>query len=122
MHQYILLVEQDAEQRETTADYLTGMLPSVVVTSTSSSAEALQRVRTARFDLLITAQVLQPFSGVELIRRIRALGLTVPIVMHTSEDTIEAAALAAGASRFLAKGALAHLLRVVKALQAARPV
>ena len=120
MHQYILLVEQDAEQRETTADYLTGMLPSVVVTSTSSSAEALQRVRTARFELLITAQVLQPFSGVELIRRIRALGLTVPIVMYTSDDTIEAEALAAGASRFLAKGSYAHLLRVVNAVQLTR--
>jgi CheY-like chemotaxis protein len=121
VRRFILLVESDADQRATITDYLTGMLPSVVVTSTSSSAEALERVRTARFELIITAHVLQPFSGIELIRRIRALGLTVPIVMHTSDDTIETAALAAGASRFLVKNALAHLLRVVKALQAARP-
>lgn len=115
----ILLVDGSRDQQQIVMDYLRHGLPGVTIAAVDSSADALHQWPDA--DLIITANVLFPISGVELVQRIRMRSLTVPILMYTSDDTAVRGAQAAGATRFLDKGPLRMLLSTVYELCRASP-
>lgn len=69
--------------------------------------QALERCRTQQFDLLMVDQLLPGMTGIEFVKRIRAVKAfaDTPIVMVTSDETIslKQEALDAGVHAFLTK-------------------
>ncbi|MCA1818773.1 MAG: response regulator [Thermoplasmatota archaeon] len=74
-------------------------------THVKSGAEALEAAQEAPFAVGLVDYRLPDMSGIELVRRLRALGLTAPLVMLSSvqSDAIVERAMAAGATDFLVK-------------------
>ncbi|MFN3413350.1 MAG: sigma-54-dependent transcriptional regulator, partial [Thermoanaerobaculum sp.] len=70
-----------------------------------NGAEALEALSKARFDLIISDQRMPLVDGLELLRRLPALGVTVPVIMLTAygsiPDAVEAVRL--GAAEYLTK-------------------
>lgn len=77
------------------------------VEEAGGGAEALEKLRQGHFDAVLSDWNMEPVSGIELLREVRAdARLTrLPFVLMTAESTSEkiAAAQAAGASAYLVK-------------------
>jgi PAS domain S-box-containing protein len=77
------------------------------VTATTSSEEALEKVRTHAedFDLIITDQTMPNLSGIELVQEIRKIKLDMPIILCSGYSSVisEEGALALGIKKYLAK-------------------
>lgn len=114
MSSSILLVEPNSEQRQLFLEYLSHHLPHKSMTAVASSTDAWSHWPTAA--LVVTANLLYPFSGVELIKLIRAQDRLTPILMYSSDYAARHDAMAAGATRFLDKGPLLALLTNVREL------
>jgi signal transduction histidine kinase/CheY-like chemotaxis protein len=71
----------------------------------SDGAEAVAAVQSERFDVVLMDQCMPVLSGPDAARRIRALGMTVPIVAMTASNLQEdaEACRAAGMDAFLSK-------------------
>src|SRR6185295_12513257 len=78
-----------------------------------SPLRALRRIKAETPDLLITTLVMRELGGFEVIRRVRGLGLSIPIVMITGygneKTAIEATRL--GVSDYLEKPVAPEELR-----------
>nr|WP_274607224.1 response regulator [Paracraurococcus ruber] len=76
---------------------------------------ALERVRTTRFDLVISDWNMEPMTGLDLLKQIRAdAGLArMPFIMVTAESKTEnvIAAKQAGASQYIVKPFTAETLK-----------
>lgn len=82
----------------------------------SNSVEAVEFIRQRRVDLILTAYLLPQIDGLQFISTVRSMNAHVPILM-LSGVPIKAAALARGATGFVAKGALwTHLAAIVRQL------
>jgi two-component system response regulator RegX3 len=92
--------------------------PSARVTAVRSAEDALAAYDQGGADLFLTDHHMPPgMSGLELIQALRSRRVTVPVVMVSGDDQLEADALAVGATSFMAKGgALAPMVRAVTAL------
>jgi putative two-component system response regulator len=75
------------------------------VVSAASGEEALQLLRTQRFDLLLTDQAMPGMSGIELAEATARIHPDVPIVLLTGNTDVELAkaSLRRGASDFVTK-------------------
>ena len=75
------------------------------VVSVASGEEALELVRSQRFDLLLTDQAMPGLSGIELAEVVARIHPDVPIVLLTGHTDVELAkaSLQRGASDFVAK-------------------
>ena len=71
----------------------------------ASSVDALDYLRRERVDLILTAYLVAPIDGLQIISIIRGFNAHVPICMVSSVP-MQAAALARGATAFLAKARL----------------
>ena len=81
--------------------------------------EGLTRALSDPFDLLILDWMLPDLSGIQILRRLRAAEVNVPVLMLTARDQIEdrVEGLDAGADDYLPKPfAFAELLARVRAL------
>jgi len=91
------------------------------VTATTSSTEALEKVRTHadEWDLIVTDQTMPDLSGVELAREIMKIKPDMPIILCSGYSSIvsEKDALAFGIKKYVMKpvdtGTLAHIVREV---------
>lgn len=79
--------------------------PDIEVLPFSNSVEAADCLRRQQVDLIVTAYLVSPMDGLQLISIVRAFDAHVPICM-TSSVPIEAAALSRGATAFVPKAAL----------------
>lgn len=99
----VLIVDDDPELRR----FLTGELSveGYKVVAAGSAQEALTRVREAHPDLVVLDWTLPDFSGLEVCRRMRASGITTPVLMLTARDDVpeRVQALDAGADDYLTK-------------------
>jgi two-component system chemotaxis response regulator CheY len=92
-------------------------LESFGVTNTVETGDGLQAIElykaTGGFDLVLTDWNIRGKSGIELIREIRTLDKTVPIVMVTteSEKSRVLEAIAAGVTDYLVKPFTTDVLR-----------
>lgn len=94
--------------------------PDIEVLPFSNSVEAADYLRRQRVDLIVTAYLVAPMDGLQLIGIVRAFDAHVPICM-TSSVPIEAAALARGATAFVPKAAIwPELGNMVTTLRSAR--
>lgn len=70
-----------------------------------NGSDGLQAAAAASFSACLVDYRLPDMSGVELCRRLRAMGIAVPVILLSSvqSDEVVARAMAAGASEFLVK-------------------
>ena len=75
------------------------------VETAASGPEALERLRSSTFALVVTDQIMPGMSGLELLREIRRQWPRLPVVIVTAHGTVETAvdAMKAGASDFIPK-------------------
>ncbi len=90
------------------------------VASASTGEDALERLTTGSIDLVLLDLTLPDIDGLEVLRRLRATGSAVPVVVLTSRSDPKdrAAAVSLGANRYLVKPfPLADLVEVVAAIR-----
>lgn len=99
----ILLVEDEPKLRRSLAEGLG--LENWHVTSAASGQEAQRELNSQPFDLIVLDWMLPDCDGLEVVRRLRAQGSTVPILMITARGGANAEAVAkeSGATGYLAK-------------------
>lgn len=84
----ILVVDDDSDLRQMLARYLSDRGYQVV--QAGDGEEALRQIRRQRPDILIVDQMMPRMDGLELVRRLRGAGDTLPIVMLTARaETID---------------------------------
>ena len=87
-----ILIVDDEESLRLTFEMLLKRAGYVSVTGVSSFDEAIAAVEQEDFDLVISDIVLQGASGIDLLRQIKEMGKTCPVVMITGYPNIETAA------------------------------
>ena len=99
----ILVVDDDENLRWVTQTQLEDA--GYLVTTVSSGQEALAALESDRFSLVITDLKMPQMSGLELLRRVRALDGEMPVVIITAFGTIQSAveAVKGGAYDYLTK-------------------
>lgn len=118
----ILVAEDDPSFGSLLADILESAGHKAVLVD--DGAKALEALRQGSYDLLISDQRMPVVDGLELLRRLPALNVVVPVIMLTAygsiPDAVEAVRL--GAAEYLTKPlpSPAALLAVVKRLLAPR--
>jgi two-component system response regulator MprA len=111
----VLVVDDDPELRE----FLLGELAmeGYACEAAASGQSALQALRGQSWDLVLLDWGLPDFSGVEVCERLRATGVTTPVLMLTAHDEVaeRVRALDAGADDYLTKPfSIAELLARVR--------
>lgn len=103
MRKQALVVDDDPEIREVLTDYLQG--ERFEVRQAASGEEAIHRMLTFRPQVVLLDIALPGFSGMETLRRIKALPRKTCVVMVSGLDDVETArrALALGASDYVTK-------------------
>lgn len=86
----ILVIDDEESLRNTFQFFLQNEGYSPVVTA-STYEEALNEINDRHFDLIISDIVLGGSTGIDLLRRVRELGHTCPVVMITGYPTVETA-------------------------------
>lgn len=99
----VLVVDDEHAVRRVVARILTA--DGWDVTTAENAEEAIEFVREARFDVVISDVSMPGMDGLSLLREIRGVDLDVPVLMLTGEPTLEraTAALEYGAFRFFSK-------------------
>ncbi len=99
----LLVVEDDPEMRRLLREGLAGSGFCVVVAREGS--EALETVRSAPVDVVITDLVMPGMPGRELLEEVRRLAPDIPVIITTAFGTIESAvdSIKAGAFQYVRK-------------------
>jgi len=99
----ILIVEDDRQLRQSVARGLRE--DSYAVDQAADGEQALAHTAAHEYDAIILDILLPKFDGIEVCRRLRAGGVTAPILMLTALDAVEQriAGLDAGADDYLTK-------------------
>ena len=99
----LLIVDDDPELRR----FLQGELEAErhAVETASTGQQALMRIRQGGLELVLLDWTLPDFSGLEVCRRMRASGISTPVLMLTARDAVSerVEALDAGADDYLTK-------------------
>src|SRR4051794_30587622 len=118
----VLLVDDNQEILDRVAAILSPAC--VIVGSVKDGMAALDAVAALRPDVVVLDISMPGMNGLEVARRLRRAGSTVPLVFLTIHDDVELvqAAQAAGGIGYVAKTLLpSHLLVAVKEARAGRP-
>lgn len=89
------------------------------ITTATSGEDAWEHLSSSGFDLVVTEYKMGKMNGVELIKRIRGLELSVPVILLSGYvDALGLTESTTGADLVLAKSAneVTHLLRAVSRL------
>jgi CheY-like chemotaxis protein len=98
---HILIAHDHGLLRSLLVQLVAQIYSSATITAVTNGAEALNATTQHDTDLLITDNHMPGMSGADLIGALRAQQATCPILMVSSDSSLEAAALAVGANRFL---------------------
>jgi CheY-like chemotaxis protein len=124
----VLTVDDDVESSEILRASLVAL--GYVVDHSSHGADALMAVRLVRPDVVLLDIRMRPLGGMEVLKHIRALDATVPVIMVTAADdpSLIREAREMGAYGYLVKPVEDHRLRrmlaeaVTRSRQDWRPV
>ena len=83
----VLIAEDDRELRQLFAHVLTRN--SYTVTGVSNGQEALDAMENDYFDLIISDIMMPVMDGYELVRQLREVGNTTPVLMITAKDAFD---------------------------------
>ena len=111
----ILVVEDDAENRAAMVKVLEAA--GYTVLETDNGQQALDVINEENIDILVTDLRLPVMDGVELLKRAKAMGQDIEVIMITGHGTVEIAveAIKEGAYDFITKPVKkAQLLRAVE--------
>ncbi len=99
----ILIVDDEASARDTLADYLQEC--GFPVDTTDSGINAIEMLDQKRYGLIISDLLMPHMDGIELTKKIKSMGLQIPIIVITGYATIERAveSMKAGAFDFITK-------------------
>src|SRR4030088_337945 len=112
---HILVVDDERSIRMMLEAGLT--LNGFSVTTARTGKEALSALQTAAFDVVVSDIYMPDGDGLEVVRELRSLNSSVPIILITAQGSVELAvrAVEEGATDFIAKpfevAAIAALLR-----------
>ena len=87
----ILVVDDEESLRNTFQFFLQNQGYAPVITA-ATYEEALREINDHPFDLIISDIVLGGHTGIDILKRVRELGLSCPVVMITGYPTVETAA------------------------------
>lgn len=96
MPERFLIVDDDADSTFLARRNLQTVFPQATVEQVQSGPAALDLLRTQEFTAIITDYRMPWMDGLTLVRKIRDMNLTTPIVMRTAMEDLENAARAAG--------------------------
>ena len=96
----ILVIDDEESLRNTFQFFLQNQGYGPVHTA-SSFEEALQALAAQRYDLIISDIVLGGNTGIDILKRVREMGLLCPMVMITGYPTVETAAEAVRLGAFV---------------------
>lgn len=116
MSERFLIVDDDADSTFLARRNLQTVFPHAVVEQVQSGQAALELLRHNEFTAVITDYRMPWMDGLTLVRKIRELGLHMPIVMRTAMEDLENAARAAGVDYVLPWFRWRELGEVVKEL------
>jgi two-component system, NtrC family, response regulator HydG len=76
-----------------------------LVTTAGSCREALEQINTTPFDIVFADIILEDGTGIEILRQIKAKGLSCPVIMITGDPGVETAAdsIRLGAFEYISK-------------------
>jgi two-component system, NtrC family, response regulator HydG len=76
-----------------------------LVTTAGSCREALEQINTTTFDIVFADIILEDGTGIEILRHIKAKGLSCPVIMITGDPGVETAtdSIRLGAFEYIAK-------------------
>src|SRR5689334_21008637 len=99
----VLLVEDESKLRETLVEGL--RMENWTVVGARTCRDAWQQLETHEFDLIVLEWMLPDGDGLEIVRRLRARGAMVPILMITAQGDGQVREILppAGITEFLAK-------------------
>src|SRR5262245_59329989 len=112
---HILIADDERSIRLTLETGLT--LNGFRVTSARTGREAVQAARLSNFDAVVSDIIMPDGDGMEVVRSLREISPTIPIILITAQGSVDLAvrAVSEGASDFIAKpfevAALASLVR-----------
>jgi DNA-binding response OmpR family regulator len=113
----VLVVEDEAKVRQALSDGLTAA--GYHVTEAVTGEDAFYRATTQSYDLVVLDVMLPQRSGVEVLAKLRHLGLRTPVLLLTARDSVDDRVLGldAGADDYLVKPfAFPELLARLRAL------
>jgi CheY-like chemotaxis protein len=96
MSERFLIVDDDADSTFLARRNLQLVFPKATVDQVQSGQAALDLLQKHEFTAVVTDYRMPWMDGLTLVRRIRELGLHMPIVMRTAMEDLENAARAAG--------------------------
>ena len=114
---HVLIADDHTEMRVVLAHVVAQLYPAATIAEAADGAEALSAITPRRPDLVITDYQMPMLDGLALTRTLRAHGERMPILALSSDASVAAAILAAGATAFLAKPfRVCELLETLRAL------
>lgn len=96
MPEHFLIVDDDADSTFLARRNLLQSFPQAKIDHAPNGQAALEALRQHEFTAVITDYRMPWMDGLTLVRKIREMGLHMPIVMRTAMEDLEAQARAAG--------------------------
>lgn len=116
MSERFLIVDDDADSIFLARRNLQAVFPNATVDQVQSGQAALDLLREHEFTAVITDYRMPWMDGLTLVRKIREMGLHMPVIMRTAMEDLENAARAAGVDYVLPWFRWRELGEVVKEL------
>lgn len=116
-----MIVDDEEQKRLLLGRFLRRSFPQVSLVECGNGAEAIAQLEKGAVDLVITDNRMEPVSGIELTRWIRARQPELPVLMVTGHPDLEKAAREAGATRLIDFARYAEIGRIVAELLPGRP-
>lgn len=82
----VLVVEDDDSLREMITEFLSEKYD---VVSARDGVEALEKLEKGEIDILLADIMMPRMDGIELVRRVRGMGLSIPIILATAKETLD---------------------------------
>jgi two-component system chemotaxis response regulator CheY len=96
MAEHFLIVDDDADSTFLARRNLLQVFPGATIEHAQNGPVALEKLASHDFTAVITDYRMPHMDGLTLVRKIRTLGLQVPIVLRTAMEDLEGPARAAG--------------------------
>jgi len=116
---HVIIADDDAGIRSLISRIVVRTYALVTVSAVSDVLDALGIYQQRGADLVITNQEMPCVSGLSLIRRLRLLSMTLPIIMISAHQSVEPQARAVGVTHFLLKPF--HIVDLVARLTSVLP-